>query len=110
MRISESNLKLLINTLPDLVWSTRPDGSVEFVNQHFLDYVGLSFEEVCSLGWTVAFHPDDLSRLAGEWATIVAAGKAASSEGRLRRFDGEYRWFLLRANPLHDEKGNVVRW
>ncbi|WP_287149465.1 PAS domain-containing protein [Mesorhizobium sp.] len=110
LRISESNLKLLINTLPDLVWSTRPDGSVEFVNQHFLDYVGLSFEEVCSLGWTVAFHPDDLSRLAGEWATIVAAGKAASSEGRLRRFDGEYRWFLLRANPLHDEKGNVVRW
>src|SRR3984957_7562173 len=107
---SEHSLNLIINTIPALVWSARPDGSAEFFNQHYLEYVGLSAEQVKDWGWTVAVHPDDLNGLAGSWQSIMASGERGESEARLRRFDGEYRWFLFRANPLCDESGNIVKW
>jgi PAS domain S-box-containing protein len=110
LRAREHNLDLIINTIPALVWSARPDGSAEFFNQHYLDYVGLSAEEVKDWGWTVALHPDDLNGLAGAWQSIMASGKQGEAEARLRRFDGEYRWFLFRANPLRDDSGNIVKW
>src|SRR5271155_3393270 len=110
LRASEHDLSLIINTIPALVWSARPDGSAEFFNQHYLDYVGLSAEQVKDWGWTVAVHPDDLNGLAGSWQSIMTSGKHGESEARLRRFDGEYRWFLFRANPLRDESGNIVKW
>src|ERR1700677_2217767 len=110
LRAREHNLDLIINTIPALVWSARPDGSAEFFNQHYLDYVGLSAEEVKDWGWTVALHPDDLNGLAGAWQSIMATGKHGEAEARLRRFDGEYRWFLFRANPLRDDSGNIVKW
>ena len=110
LRASEHNLNLIINTIPALAWSARPDGSAEFFNQHYLDYVGLSAEQVKNWGWTAAVHPDDLNGLAGSWQSIMASGKQGESEARLRRFDGEYRWFLFRANPLCDESGNIVKW
>jgi formate hydrogenlyase transcriptional activator len=110
LRASEHNLKLIINTIPALAWSARPDGSADFFNQHYLDFVGLSAEQVKNWGWTAAVHPDDLNGLAGSWQSIMASGKQGESEARLRRFDGEYRWFLFRANPLRDEFGNIVNW
>jgi PAS domain S-box-containing protein len=110
LRASEHNLNLIINTIPALAWSARPDGSAEFFNQHYLDYVGLSAEQVKNWGWTAAVHPDDLNGLAGSWQSIMSSGKQGETEARLRRFDGEYRWFLFRANPLHDESGNIVNW
>jgi PAS domain S-box-containing protein len=110
LRAREHNLDLIINTIPALVWSARPDGSAEFFNQHYLDYVGLSAEEVKDWGWTVALHPDDLNGLAGAWQSIMATGKHGEAEARLRRFDGEYRWFLFRTNPLCDDSGNIVKW
>ena len=110
LRASEQNLKLTVDTIPALVWSARPDGTAEFFNQHYLDYLGLSAEHAQDWGWTRAIHPDDLDRLAGAWQAIAASGQPGEAEGRLRRFDGEYRWFLLRANPLRDEDGNIVNW
>jgi PAS domain S-box-containing protein len=110
LRASEHNLDLIINTIPALAWSARPDGSAEFFNQHYLEYVGLSAEQVKDWGWTVAVHPDDLNGLAGSWQSIMASGERGESEARLRRFDGEYRWFLFRANPLRNESGNIVKW
>jgi formate hydrogenlyase transcriptional activator len=110
LRGSEHSLNLIINTIPALVWSARPDGSAEFFNQHYLEYVGLSAEQVKDWGWTVAVHPGDLPSLTGTWRSIMASGEAGEAEARLRRFDGEYRWFLFRANPLFDESGNIVKW
>jgi PAS domain S-box-containing protein len=110
LRASEHNLNLIINTIPALAWSARPDGSAEFFNQHYLDYVGLSGAQAKDWGWTVAVHPDDLNGLAGAWQSIMATGKQGEAEARLRRFDGEYRWFLFRANPLRDDSGNIVKW
>ena len=110
IRASERNLKQIINTIPALAWSARPDGSAEFFNQHYLDYVGLSAEQAKDWGWTVAVHPDDLNDLIAAWRRMIASDQAAEYEGRLRRFDGEYRWFLFRTNPLRDESNKTFKW
>ncbi|RUV72379.1 MAG: PAS domain S-box protein [Mesorhizobium sp.] len=107
---SERNFKLTIDTIPALAWAARTDGSAEFFNQHYLDYVGLSSEHAEGWGWTDAVHPDDRDGLAATWQTIRASEKPGEAEARLRRFDGEYRWLLFRVNPLRDDKDNVVRW
>jgi PAS domain S-box-containing protein len=110
LQSNERNLGLIINTMPTLVWSARPDGSAEFLNQHFLDYVGLPLEKLQGWGWTVAVHPEDLNALSVAWQAIMAAGKPGEAEARLRRFDGEFRWFLFRTNPMRDESGRIVKW
>lgn len=107
---SERNLNEIINTIPALVWSARTDGSAEFFNQHYLDYVGLPVAQARDWGWSVAVHPDDLDGLVAVWQGAMDRGEPAVSEVRLRRRDGEYRWFLFRAHPLRDKKGRVVRW
>jgi PAS domain S-box-containing protein len=109
-RSSERNLKLIIDTIPTLAWSARTDGSAEFLNQHFLDYVGLSAEQASDWGWTAAVHPDDLNGLAAMWERVRASEQPGEAEARIRRFDGAYRWFLFRANPLRDESGKIVKW
>jgi PAS domain S-box-containing protein len=110
LRKREHNLNLIINAIPALSWSARPDGSADFFNQHYLDFMGLSAEQAQDWGWTGAVHPEDLNGLAGTWQSVLASGKAGEAEARLRRFDGEYRWFLFRASPLCDESGNIVKW
>ena len=107
---SENRLRTIIDTIPTLAWASRPDGSAEFFNRRWLDYCGLSSEEASGWGWTSAVHADDLNRLADYWRSILASGESGEIEGRLRRFDGVYRWFLFRANPLRDESGNIVQW
>ncbi|WP_024519160.1 PAS domain-containing sensor histidine kinase [Bradyrhizobium sp. Tv2a-2] len=110
LRTSERNLYLIISTIPGLVWSARPDGSADFFNQHYLDYVGFSSEQAQDWGWTAAVHPEDLDGLASAWQAFMATRQAGEKEARLRRFDGSYRWFLFRANPLRDDSGNVIKW
>jgi PAS domain S-box-containing protein len=109
IRTSERNLNQIINTIPALAWSARPDGAAEFFNQHYLEYVGLSAEQAKDWGWTVAVHPDDLNDLIAMLRRMIASDHAAECEGRLRRFDGEYRWFLFRTNPLRDESGKTFQ-
>ena len=110
LKASEREFGLIINTIPAMAWSARPDGYAEFFNQHYLAYVGLPLEQLQGSGWTVAVHPDDLDAVAGTWQSIMASGKPGEGEARLRRFDGEYRWFLFRANPMLDESGNILKW
>ncbi|GLS33528.1 PAS domain S-box-containing protein [Mesorhizobium albiziae] len=110
LRESERNFKLIINTIPGLVWSARPDGSAEFFNQHYLDYVGLSADQAQGWGWAVTVHPDDLGGLTATWQAIMASGKPGEAEARLRHLDGAYRWLLFRASPLRDASGNIVKW
>jgi PAS domain S-box-containing protein len=108
LRRSEDRLRLVIDTLPALVWSKLPDGSADFLNQRFLEYTGLSPEEALGWGWMNEFHPED--RAEEQWRAAFAAGEPFEREALLRRADGAYRWFLLRAVPLRDERGNVVKW
>ena len=107
---SERDLKLIIDTIPALVWSARPDGGAEFFNRHYQDFAGLSEEEARDWGWTAAVHPDDVKGLAATWQRIMASEAPGEAEARLRRHDGEYRWFLFRANPLRDADGKILKW
>jgi PAS domain S-box-containing protein len=107
---SERNLQLIIDTIPAMVWSALPDGTADFFNQHYLEFVGLTTEEAAGWGWTVALHPDDMDGLAGVWMHSMATGEPGEAEARMRRHDGEYSWFLFRTSPLRDEGGGIVKW
>ncbi len=110
LKAREREFSIIINAIPALAWAAHPDGSAEFFNEQYLAYVGLSLEPLQGSGWTLAVHPDDRSALAATWQLIMSSGKPGEAEARLRRFDGEYRWFLFRANPMRDESGSIVRW
>jgi PAS domain S-box-containing protein len=104
----KEQFKLVVDNIPAVVWSKQQDGSADFLNQYFQDYTGISMREGRGWGWMNAFHPDD--RVTDEWRAVLAAGEPFEKEARLRRADGQYRWFALRAVPLRDERGNVVKW
>src|SRR6266849_3543056 len=106
---SEDRLRLVIDTIPTLVWRAGPEGVPDFLNQPALDYTGLSLDQA-ETGWPRAFHPDDKKGMLQKWSAIRESGVRGGLEARLRRFDGEYRWFLFRAEPLRDEAGNIVKW
>lgn len=108
---SEDHLRTVINTIPALVWSGLPDGTLDFVNQPWLTYLGWSPDELFVRGglWSVV-HPDDIAGSEKTWSTALATGKHNDREFRVRRGDGVYRWFLSRAMPLRDGEGNIVRW
>ncbi len=107
---SEDNLRQVIDTLPTLVWCTRPDGSTEFLNQRWHDYTGFSPEESRIHGWQPTVHPEDLPRVVAKGQELLASGQPGEVEARVRRHDGAFRWFLMRVEPLRDETGKIVRW
>jgi len=109
VRRSEEHLRLVINTIPVMTWSTRPDGIVDFLNQRWLDYAGLSLEEYVN-DPTGPIHPEDIPRVMEKWLAQMAVGEGYEDEMRLRRADGEYRWFMVRTEPLRDESGKIVKW
>jgi PAS domain S-box-containing protein len=106
---SEDHLRLVIDTIPTLVWRAGPEGIPDFLNQPALDYTGLSPDQI-AVGWPRAFHPDDKKGMLIKWSAIRESGMPGALEARLRRFDGEYRWFLFEAVPLRDESGKIVKW
>jgi PAS domain S-box-containing protein len=107
---SEDRLRLVIDTIPAYAWSARPDGSVDFINQRFLEFTGRSKEDIQGWGWSSLVHPDDLTGYVGEWQAAVATGEPMEIEARVRRMDGDYPWLLIRNVPLRDELGNIVNW
>ncbi len=106
---TEKHLRLIIDTIPTMAWSVRPDGVVDFVNKRWLEYTGLSLEEELQEPTRVV-HPEDLPSVMEKWLADMAAGEPSEDEMRLRRADGEYRWFLVRTAPLRDERGNLLKW
>jgi formate hydrogenlyase transcriptional activator len=110
IRNSESRLRQVIDAIPTLAWCNLPDGPNEFLNKRWHEYTGLSPEESNGWGWQAAFHPDDLPPLMKRWSELLASGESGEMEARLRRYDGAYRWFLIRVEPLRDETGRLLRW
>ena len=106
----QNPLRQVIDLIPVLAWSCRPDGSADYFNRGWLDYTGFSEHEALNWGWTTAFHPDDISGIVVYWQSLLASGEPGEIEARLRRLDGEFRWFLFRARPLRDNLGNVIKW
>src|SRR5262245_4393442 len=110
LQTSERNLAAIINTIPTTAWTARPDGYCDFLNQLCLDYAGMTAEQAQGWGWAEAIHPDDRERLVEEWQSSLASGTPVDTEARIQGFDSSYRWFLIRANPLRDESGIILKW
>jgi formate hydrogenlyase transcriptional activator len=106
----ELNDLRVVNAIPAHIWRSAPDGAVQFVNQPWMDYTGLSQENSQGWDWVSVIHPDDRPVLIGTWRRVLAAGQPAEAEARVRRFDGEYRWYLIRMVPMRDESGALLGW
>ncbi len=100
----------MIDAIPAIAWSCLPDGSVEFLNRRWLDYTGLSLDRALGRGWKATIHPNDVENVTEWQSALLISGEAGEIEARLRRRDGEYRWFLIRSEPIRDKQGHIVSW
>src|SRR5260221_2360356 len=111
LKASEENWRVLAETVPQLVWTTRPDGLVEYWNHRWYDYSGSSPEQALGHGWSQFLHPEDYQHTLTVWHQALATGEPYEIEYRLRNGQtGAYRWFLTRGVPVRDETGQIVRW
>jgi formate hydrogenlyase transcriptional activator len=110
LRESEKSVRLIVDSIAGLVAMMTPEGEVEFVNKRVLEYFGKTLEELKSWATSDAVHPDDLPRVVAAWRHSVETGDPYDVDHRLRRTDGEYRWFHIRGLPLRDTEGRIVRW
>jgi PAS domain S-box-containing protein len=109
-RRSERELRDVVNTVPAHVWSTSPEGHVDFVNDRWLHFTGLALGEAFGWKWEAVVHPDDRARYVADWHAAIKNGQAMEAEARVRRADGEYCWWFVRNVPLRDETGKLIRW
>ena len=101
----EKDLSGIVDALPGFVWTSLPDGHLDFVNQRWCEYTGLGVDQAYGCGWQTAIHPVDQPELFERWRGMLDSGKPGEIEARLRRFDGEYRWFDFLTRPLLDAAG-----
>ncbi|MFE8595611.1 PAS domain-containing sensor histidine kinase [Archangium violaceum] len=102
--------RLLAEALPQIVWTSRPDGVQDYLNRRWYEYTGLDPEESRGNGWKQAFHSEDMAEAEKRWRHSLLTGEPFEIEYRCRRLDGVWRWFLGRAIPMHDAQGRIVRW
>ena len=107
---SQISLETLIDRTPAFIHTSDPDGNFDFFNQQWLDYTGKSLADTQGMGWTSLIHPADLDEVIENWRAAAETGTPVLHESRVRRFDGEYRWFLHRNEPFRDEHGRIVKW
>ena len=107
---AEDLLRRVIDTTPAFLHSSDPDGNHGFFNQRWLEYVGVTEQELQGWGWTAFIHPEDLEGMLASWHACRASGEVFEYESRVRRADGQYLWFLHRNVPQWDDQGNVVMW
>jgi PAS domain S-box-containing protein len=108
---AQDRIRLMIDAVPALIWTARADGHLDSISQRWLDYAGIDIQTLGSgeLGERTV-HRDDIEQLRSKWRAAVEEGNPFEAEMRVRRFDGEYRWFLSRAFPLRDGSGHILRW
>jgi PAS domain S-box-containing protein len=110
LRASEEQYRSLANLVPGVVWTARADGAIDYANQFWCDYTGLSLEQTLGSGWLAALHPDDVERVSRVWRKALETGELVEVDYRLKRVDGVYRRFLARGKALRDREGRVVKW
>jgi PAS domain S-box-containing protein len=108
--LGESQLRALFDFMPQLGWTARPDGHIDFYNRGFAEYTGRSLEELQASGWYGLHDPEILPRVIERWQHSLATGEPFEMEFPLRRHDGVFRWFLTRVNPIRDTSGTILRW
>ncbi len=110
LRQSDRRFRLLADAMPQMVWTARPDGGLDYFNQRWFDYTALTFGQSEGLGWGSSIHPADAPASFDTWTRHVKSGEGFETECRIRRADGAYRWHLVRALPMRGLDGEVVRW
>jgi formate hydrogenlyase transcriptional activator len=110
LRASERKYRQLVDTTPAFVNTALPNGDVDFFNHGWEEYVGLPFIDMLGWRWTSAIHAEDVEAFVGKWRAALESGDRFVAEARVRRADGEYRWFLQRSEPLRNEAGEIVKW
>jgi len=103
-------LRAFIDNIPAMLWSATPAGAVDYCNRPWLDFTSMTADQAQGWGWATAIYPEDCDGLIECWRSCLASGTPLNMEARMRRFDGAYRWFLFRANPVQDESGRILRW
>ncbi|MFM8320296.1 MAG: PAS domain S-box protein, partial [Chloroflexota bacterium] len=106
----EQELRHAIDVIPALLWSSDPDGAIDYVNDSWLSYTGMTLDQALDMGWAQALHPDDAAETERSWSAAVQSGTVFEVEQRLRRHDGDYHWFLARARPAVGADGRVQKW
>lgn len=107
---SEAEFRTLAQAMPNHVWASSPDGTLNWFNQQVYDYSGFQVGALDGMGWTVMVHPDDAPVAGARWAASLGSGDTYETEFRLRRADGAYRWHLARAIAIWNDAGLIVRW
>ncbi|MEO6406370.1 MAG: PAS domain S-box protein [Ferruginibacter sp.] len=107
---SEAKFRTLSETIPHMIWTATPDGKKNFFNKYFLDYTGLSFEELKDEGWQATILPEDLKKEIQQWHQALKTGEDFRSEKRIRHQDGTYRWHLSQGIAQKDKEGNIIGW
>ncbi|TCZ65950.1 PAS domain-containing protein [Roseicella aquatilis] len=107
---SERQFRILADTMPQMVWASRPDGFHDYYNRRWYDFTGMPAGATDGAAWNRMFHPEDRDRAWGRWRHSLATGESYEIEYRLRRADGVYRWTLGRALPVRDQQGRIIRW
>lgn len=112
LEVIEEQLRLgeVIDSVPALLWTARPDGFIEYCNREWRQFTGMTSEAILGSGWMDALHPDDLQSTSAAWETACREGTPYQVEQRLRSKDGRYRWFLTRAAPQRNPEGKVIKW
>ncbi len=110
LRSSDQYFRLIVDSIPGLIFTTTAQGVLEHVNRQLLQYFGKTLEELKNWAMTDTVHPDDLPRVVATWTCSVESGEPYDLEERLRRADGVYRWFYCRILPIRDSDGHVIRW
>jgi diguanylate cyclase (GGDEF)-like protein/PAS domain S-box-containing protein len=106
----ENSFFTLAEAAPAILWTARPDGSVDFVSEQITIQSGLTREQVRDWGWAGAIHPDDVPTTVDRWKHSLQTGEPLDIEYRLRYKDGTYHWFLVRGNPVRDEEQRIIKW
>lgn len=104
------NIELLVDSIPALIHTARPDGYLDYFNKPWLEYLGARLEQVSGWNWRAFVHPEDVEGIVDRWLACLASGEVFEYETRVRRADGQYRWMFHHKVPLRDERGNIVKW
>lgn len=107
---SEARYRALAESIPPLIWTCTPEGQCDYLNQKWVAYTGIPEQQQLGYGWLEQIHPGDREQLLNAWNYSVASGCDYNLEYRIRRFDGEYRWFKSSGVPLRDTAGKIVKW
>jgi len=110
LRRSEKHQRLVLDSIPQKIATTKPNGDVDYFNPQWMQYTGLTFEQIKDWGWTHIIHPDDLARHVQAWRHSTNTGERFEFESRFKRADGDFRWHISRALPMRDEAGGIVMW